>query len=82
MQQQEGLFGKFIIKKANGSPIDPQAKYIVLRYDADSKDFGPSQGAIRRYAELIKISNPTFAEDLIKELDEEYAKKLLLQTAN
>jgi hypothetical protein len=82
MADLEGLYGKYIIRKADGSPIDPKAKYIVLRYDADSKDFGPSHAAIRKYAEEIKQSNPVFALDLTKELDREYLKRLLAQTAN
>lgn len=35
----KGLFGKYIIQKANGEPIDPEAKYFVLRYDKASKDY-------------------------------------------
>ena len=31
----EGLFRKYIIRKANGKPIDPQAMYFVLRIDTD-----------------------------------------------
>lgn len=31
----EGLFRKYVIRKANGKPIDPQAMYFVLRIDTD-----------------------------------------------
>ena len=82
MSEQQGLYGKFIISKADGSPIDPKAKYIVLRYDADSKDFGPSSAAIRKYAELISTTNLEFATGLIKEMNSEYLKRLLADTAN
>lgn len=30
-----GLFNKYIIQKADGSPIDPNAQYFVLRLDTD-----------------------------------------------
>jgi hypothetical protein len=30
-----GLYGKYIIQKADGSPIDPHADYFVLRLDTD-----------------------------------------------
>lgn len=82
MSEQEKLYNKYNISKTDGSPIDPNAKYIILRYDANSKDFGPSQAAIKIYAEQIKHSNPKFALDLIKELDKEYLKRLLINTAN
>ena len=82
MSEQQGLYGKFIISKADGSPIDPKAKYIVLRYDADSKDFWSSSAAIRKYAELIFTTNLEFATDLIKEMNSEYLKRLLANTAN
>lgn len=82
MSEQQGLYNKFIISKVDGSPIDPKAKYIILRYDADSKDFGPSQAAIRKYTEQIKQTNLQFATDLTNELDKEYLKRLLAQTAN
>ncbi|MEH2102548.1 MAG: hypothetical protein V7K76_22910 [Nostoc sp.] len=31
-----GLFGKYIIQKADGTPIDPSAQYFVLRPDTDT----------------------------------------------
>ena len=82
MSEQQGLYGKFIISKADGSPMNPKAKYIILRYDADSKDFWPSSAAIRKYAELISTTNVEFATDLIKEMNNEYLKWLLADTAN
>lgn len=72
--QQEGLYGKFIIRKADGTPIDSKAKYIVLRYDVDSKDGSASRHAIIAYARSIKSSNPQFADDLLKEMEVEYFK--------
>ena len=50
MSEQQGLYNKFIISKADGSPIDPKAKYIVLRYDADNIKDG---SAVRVAKELL-----------------------------
>ena len=32
---KEGLYGKYRISKADGSPVDPEADYFVLRLDTD-----------------------------------------------
>lgn len=72
--QQKGLYGKFIIRKADGSLIDPEAKYIVLRYDANSKDGNCSRAALLKYTSLIKSFNPQFADDLLKEIEIEQIK--------
>lgn len=29
------LYDKYIVTKADGSPMEPEAKYFVLRYDND-----------------------------------------------
>jgi hypothetical protein len=83
MSEQQGLYDKFIISKADGSPIDPKAKYIVLRYDANNiKDGSAVRVAIRKYAKIIQHTNPAFALDLLKSVDQEYVKELLADTAN
>jgi len=33
--RKSGLYGKYIIQKADGSPVDPEADYFILRLDAD-----------------------------------------------
>lgn len=35
MKPNAGIYGKYIIQKADGSPVDPQAVYFVLRLDTD-----------------------------------------------
>lgn len=71
----EGLYGKFIIRKADGSPIDPEAKYIVLRYDANNHKDGPAcRYGISAYAKAIKSYNLQFAEDLLKGMEIEHIK--------
>ena len=31
----EGIFGKYVLRKASGDALDPEACYFVLRLDAD-----------------------------------------------
>jgi hypothetical protein len=31
----KGLYDKYLVQKADGSPVEPGAKYFVLRYDND-----------------------------------------------
>jgi hypothetical protein len=71
---QLGLFGKYILAKSDGSNIDPEAKYFILRYDADSADREAARGALLHYAGLVQDSNPQLASDLRKQLEIE-AKK-------
>ena len=74
MQQQEGLYGKFILKKADGSFIDSKARYIILRYDAQARNSSHARHAILAYARTIHSINPVFAEELIEEMKVEGQK--------
>ena len=58
-----GLYGKYKIEKANGSKVDPEADYFVLRLDTDPA----ARAALFRYAETTK--NRELAEDLFTKLD-------------
>lgn len=44
---QQGLYGKYIVSKADGTPIDPSADYFVLRLDSDPA----AREAALRYAD-------------------------------
>ena len=62
----KGWFTKYHISKADGSPIDKDAVYMVLRLDTD-KD---AREAAMLYAE--RTPNNVFGEDIrrmVKELD-------------
>ncbi len=48
--EKKGLYGKYIIGKSDGTPIDPQANYFVLRLDTDAK----ARLAAMYYAELTQ----------------------------
>lgn len=61
----EGLYGKYIITKTSGEPVEPQAQYFVLRIDTDQH----ARKALIAYARSVGMENPLLAGDLIKWLD-------------
>ncbi len=56
------LFDKYKIEKTDGSPIDPNAMYFVLRIDTDFH----ARVALRAYARSIRSTDPDFANELDK----------------
>lgn len=69
----DGLFNKYIVTKTDGSRVDPEAEYFVLRLDMND-----TQGnhniiqhrksclfAIRMYAISIRDTNSELANDLL-----------------
>jgi hypothetical protein len=54
------LFDKYTVAHADGSPIDSQARYFVLRLDTDEH----AQKAALAYMESVKGTNPELACDL------------------
>lgn len=56
----KGLFKKYIITKADGSPVDPDAVYFVLRLDTDPH----AERAAEAYAASVGSENPDLASDL------------------
>lgn len=55
-----GLYGKYTIGKVDGSPVDPQADYFVLRLDTDTN----ARVAALTYADACEEENPELAVDL------------------
>ena len=64
--KSKGLFGKYIIKKADKSKIDKGAEYFVLRLngDGDPKHVAACIEAVLTYARIIKPHLPLLAKDL------------------
>jgi hypothetical protein len=62
--REGGLKMKYRIEKLSGNPLDPEARYFVLRYDADPH----AQVALAAYAESVADENPVLADDLRREL--------------
>lgn len=61
-----GLHQKYIIEKTNG-PVDPNAKYIVLRYDSESKD-PTARTALLHYCQANQNSTGAFDEQFFQDL--------------
>lgn len=64
MKDLRGHYGKYIIEKVDGSPVDSEADYFVLRIDTDKN----ARIALSAYAEAVKESNPKLSEDLFFKL--------------
>jgi len=69
----KGLYQKYLIFKSDGSPVDPNAEYIVLRIDADQC----ARRAVRYYAnQLLREGSLTqLADDLRKRCDYYWMKE-------
>lgn len=68
-----GLIGKYNISKVDGTPIDENARYFVLRYDKyqkDEKHMMACRNALLKYADEISEHLPVLSEDLRKILTE------------
>ena len=65
-EQKRGLFNKYYLEKADGSAIDPNARYFILRYDKDLH----ARKALDAYANSVLSENPKFAMDLQRALFE------------
>ena len=56
------LYNKYIVTKTDGSPVDPNAQYFVLRIDTDPE----ARKALLHYSSLISQDDPEFANELAK----------------
>lgn len=68
-ENPSGLYGKYIISKTNGNPINEDAEYFILRLDEgcrDKKHLAACKKAALAYAESIKSHLPKLASDLVK----------------
>ena len=63
---KKGLYGKYEIKKTDGTPVDPEAVYCTLRLDTDPH----ARAAIRAYIESCRDEEPDLARDLEKVLQQ------------
>lgn len=61
-----GLYTRYRIAYADGSPVDPRGEYFVLKVNSeDPRHAEASREALRAYSESIKGHNPILAKDLI-----------------
>jgi hypothetical protein len=63
-----GFRRKYYLTKLSGRPIDPEAKYFVLRYDSEGDPH--ARVALKAYAESVMVDNYTLANDILKELED------------
>lgn len=56
-----GLYDKYDIKKKDGTPVDDDAVYFVLRLDTDPH----ARRAAEIYAAHCREDNPELAQDLL-----------------
>lgn len=77
-----GLFGKYLIAKADGSGLDPKAKYFVVRYDAGATHGSAGRTALKLYCAGIRFAMPQLAEDLSAALEAEARKAAQEETAS
>lgn len=68
-ENPDGLYGRYIVEKVNGDPVDDKAEYFILRldkYGSDPKHIAACRKAIMTYADEIKDHLPKLSDDLIK----------------
>jgi len=63
-----GFRQKYHLEKVSGRPIDPGAKYFVLRYDSEGDPH--ARVALKAYAESVVVDNYQLSNDIIKELED------------
>jgi hypothetical protein len=61
---KKGIYGKYEIRKVDGTPVDPKAIYFTLRLDTDKH----ARAAVRAYIESCREEEPELAADLWKML--------------
>jgi len=79
--KEKGLWGKYIITKASGKPLNPNFYAIVLRIDGGQYVEACREG-VKAFAEAVKEANPLLCEDIkarlwaygMKELSEDMKK--------
>ena len=70
----KGLYQKYIIKKANGKPLDPNFEAIVLRIDGGQYVDACRAGAFA-FAQSVKKHNPLLADDIKNKLREYFIEE-------
>lgn len=59
----KGLYNKYIVTKASGKPVPPEAEFIVLRIDA-GRYLHACRTGVAAFAEAVREHNPVLADDL------------------
>ena len=59
----KGFYSKYIVLKADGSPVDPEAQYVVLRID-DGTYVDACRAGVQAFADRVRRENPQLADGL------------------
>ena len=65
--KEQGLYQKYVVTKASGKPIPPEAEFIVLRID-DGRYVGACRAGVAAFAARVRVDNPTLSNDLFARL--------------
>ena len=77
-EKNEGLKIKYLLAKADGSPVDELGIYFVLKLNSDHEDHrNASLAGARAYADEIRKTIPKLADDLEQQCYDIEAKKAL-----
>lgn len=69
--EPKGIYGKYIIQRSDGKPVDPKAVYFTLRLDTDPY----ARVAMLKYAETCQDEQPELARDILVLLGELVGKR-------
>ena len=72
-ENPNGLYGRYIVEKVSGEPVDENAEYFILRLDKygdDPKHIAACRKAILTYANEIKEHLPKLSSDLLERYSE------------
>ena len=72
----KGLYGKYIIQKANGKPLAPGFYAIVLRMDG-GQYVEACRAGVRAFADAVLDQNPKLAIDIQRKLTGFLEQKIL-----
>lgn len=67
----KGLYTKYVIQKSDGSPVDPEAQYFILRIDKGDYVMA-CRAALAVFARRVRLRNPTLADDIETKLLSKY----------
>ena len=75
---KKGLINKYNIEHTDGSPVNPNAKYFVLRYDGEMSDkvfLRANRLAISKFVKEISSHNLNLSQELWDDLANEIMKE-------
>lgn len=70
-ENPSGLHRRYVVQKTSGEPVDPRARYFVLRFDNhgdDPKHIAACQKAMLTYAREIAPHMPQLALEIQTEI--------------